>query len=463
MIKKHQRLFNSLMVLIDAAVLSFAYMFVLKQGEGTKEMGLLGLSLYHDLIWVVPIVLASFYLLEIYSPMRSKTFSYEALFIVRAFFVGIAAIYLVLFITGKFEGYQQFLVAYGLMGFCLIILERYIIRKSLRVLRGRGYNLKHLLIIGAGPIGSAFAEKILLNREFGYNIIGFLDDDPRKHGTKVHGFPVFAGTDGLHEILVEKCVDEIIIALPLRAHERYEEIVDACEREGTRVRIIPDFYGFATVNSRIDEMDGIPLINIRSIPLDDPLKRFVKRGLDIIFSLTAIIVTSPAMLAIAAGVKLSSPGPVLFRQERIGLNNRPFNMLKFRSMRMIDDVTAATRWTTADDPRKTSFGSFIRKTSLDELPQFFNVLLGEMSIVGPRPERPFFVNQFKKKVPKYMVKHQVKPGITGLAQVNGWRGDTSIEKRIECDIYYIENWNLFLDIKIMIRTMFIGLVNRNAY
>jgi Undecaprenyl-phosphate glucose phosphotransferase len=463
MIKKYQRFFNTILVLIDATMLSAAYMIACRRSAGVNQDGLFGSGLSIDLVWVVPMIIACFFIMDIYSPMRSKTFSTEAILIVRAHLVGIVVIYGILFITGRHIVSQEVLTIFGLLGLYLILVERFVIRKTLRVVRGRGYNLKHILVVGAGSTGSAFAEKVLGNREFGYNIIGFLDEDTRKHGTEVHGRPVLGGDNLLGELLAGKHVDEVIIALPVICHARYKGIVEACEKEGIRVRIIPNFEGYFPINPKIDELDGIPLLNIRSIPLDDPFKQLLKRCLDVLISLTALIFAGPIMLAIAVGVKLSSPGPIFFRQERVGLNNQPFNMLKFRSMRVFDDETAATCWTTANDPRKTRFGSFIRKTSLDELPQFLNVLLGDMSVVGPRPERPFFVDQFKQKVPKYMVKHQVKPGITGWAQVNGWRGDTSIERRIECDIYYIENWDVSLDLKIMCATVFKGLVNKNAY
>ncbi|MNJ56292.1 UDP-glucose:undecaprenyl-phosphate glucose-1-phosphate transferase [compost metagenome] len=205
------------------------------------------------------------------------------------------------------------------------------------------------------------------------------------------------------------------------------------------------------------------MINVRDIPLDMAANRLVKRAFDIVFSLFAIIITSPVMLFVVIGVKLTSPGPVIFKQERMGLNRRTFQMYKFRSMKVLPEGMADTGWTTENDPRRTKFGAFIRKTSIDELPQFFNVLAGHMSVVGPRPERPYFVDQFREEVPKYMVKHHVRPGITGWAQTHGLRGDTSIEERIQHDIFYIENWSMLLDIKIIIRTILHGFVNKNAY
>jgi Undecaprenyl-phosphate glucose phosphotransferase len=342
-------------------------------------------------------------------------------------------------------------------------MERFIIRRTLHYFRKKGFNQKHMLIIGAGPVGIEFARKVLNHRDFGYNVIGYLDDDQSKWTNYIKGKPVLGGCDTLARLLDERSIDEVVVALPLKAFKKYGNIVDDCEKAGVRIHIIPDYNQFLSGSPHFEEFDGIPLLNVRRIPLDDPFNRFLKRVFDIMVSAVAIILTGPVMICIAIGIKLTSPGQVFFRQERVGLNNRPFDMLKFRSMRVDNDTVASTTWTTADDPRKTKFGSFLRKTSLDELPQFFNVLFGSMSVVGPRPERPFFVEQFKQSIPKYMVKHQVKPGITGWAQVQGWRGDTSIEKRIECDLYYIENWDPLFDLKIMFLTVFKGLVNKNAY
>lgn len=234
-----------------------------------------------------------------------------------------------------------------------------------------------------------------------------------------------------------------------------------CEKAGVRTLIIPDFFDYLPARPHFDNFAGMPMINVRDIPLDIAVNRLMKRTFDILFSLTAILLTSPVMLVVAVGVWLTSAGPVIFKQERVGLNRRNFMMFKFRSMKVIPEGTMDTGWSTKNDPRRTAFGTFIRRTSLDELPQFFNVLLGHMSVVGPRPERPYYVNQFRDEIPKYMIKHHVRPGITGLAQSKGLRGDTSIEDRIEQDIFYIENWSLLFDIKIIWETIRKGL--KNAY
>lgn len=236
-----------------------------------------------------------------------------------------------------------------------------------------------------------------------------------------------------------------------------------CEKSGVHTKLVPDYYNIIPTRPYTEDILGLPVINIRYVPLSNAFPAMIKRLLDIIGSLVCIAVFSPVMLLFAILIRTTSPGPVIFRQERVGLHNKPFMMYKFRSMVVQDNRTEKKKWTTRDDPRVTRVGRFMRKTSIDELPQLFNVLRGDMSLVGPRPERPYFVEKFQEEIPRYMVKHQVRPGMTGWAQVHGYRGDTSIRKRIDYDLYYIENWTLGLDVKILFLTVFRGFVNKNAY
>lgn len=262
------------------------------------------------------------------------------------------------------------------------------------------------------------------------------------------------GYDRMDASLEDPAIEEVVIALDAADMDRIPEVLSACDKHGTRVTMVPFYNDYLPARPTIDVLDDCKLINIRQTPFDNLANAAVKRLFDIVGSLVLIVLTSPVMLAVAIGVKLSSPGPVLFKQERIGLNKRPFMMYKFRSMRV--NAEASTAWSTNSDPRKTRFGSLIRKFSLDELPQFFNVLKGDMSLVGPRPEIPFHVEHFKEEIPRYLVRQQVRPGCTGWAQVNGLRGDTDIAERIRYDIWYIENWTVALDIKIIFRTVFGG-------
>lgn len=448
---------------LDALSLLFAYIIAVFFELSGTESTLFGFKYVIGPFWMVPLLLLVYYFMDVYLPMRSRMYRKEVLIIIRAHLAGMVTICSVLFLNKQLEYSRGVAILFAGFGLFFLLLERYAVRRALRYLRQIGYNQKHILIVGTGPMGLEFARKVRVHRDFGYNVVGFLDDDEAKRDSSIMGKPVLGGCAMLPELLENGSVDEVVVALPLSDYTKHDDIVDECEKGGVRTRIIADYDNIHPGNPKIDYFDGIPLLNVRKVPLDDPFNKFAKRLFDIFVSAAAILITGPVMICIAIGIKLTSPGPVFFRQERVGLNNRPFDMLKFRSMRFADTATAETTWTTADDPRKTRFGTFLRRTSLDELPQFFNVLFGSMSVVGPRPERPFFVVQFKEEIPKYMVKHQVKPGITGWAQVNGWRGDTSIRKRIECDIYYIENWDLLFDLKIMFLTVFTGLVNKNAY
>lgn len=463
MIKKHQRFLNIMQVSLDALSLLMAYTGSILLKLSWDKLNPADYKYIVGPLWMVPVLLVTYYFMDVYSPMRSRMYRKEVLIITRAHFAGIFLVFSVLFLHKSQEFSREVALLFAAFGLLFVLLERYVIRSTLRNLREKGYNQKHMLIIGAGPVGMEFARKVRAHRDFGYKVVGFLDDDEAKQDNSVVGKPVMGGCAILPQLLENHAFDEVVVALPLNAFAKYAGIVDECEKAGVRIRIIPDYNNFFPGRPKIEDFDGIPLLNVRMIPLDDPFNRFVKRVFDISVSALAILITAPVMIFIALGIKLTSPGPEFFRQQRVGLNNRPFDMLKFRTMRVATDNSAATVWTTVNDPRKTKLGNFLRKTSLDELPQFFNVLFGSMSVVGPRPERPFFVDKFKHSIPKYMVKHQVKPGITGWAQVKGWRGDTSIEKRIDCDIYYIENWDLLFDIKIMFMTVLKGLINKNAY
>ena len=296
----------------------------------------------------------------------------------------------------------------------------------------------------------------------GYNIRGILADNvPR--GTEYKKVRVLGRIDNLEIVLPENKLDEIVITLGLAEYHKLERIVKMCEKSGVHTKFIPDYNNVIPTKPYTEDLQGLPVINIRRVPLSDPLNKWMKRGVDIFGAIVAIILFSPVMIVTAIMIKKTSPGPLIFSQERVGLQNRPFKMYKFRSMIVQDEKKEKKGWTTKDDPRVTTVGRFIRKTSIDELPQLFNVLRGDMSLVGPRPERPQFVEKFKEEIPRYMIKHQVRPGLTGWAQVNGYRGDTSIKKRIEHDLYYIENWTLGFDFKIIFLTFFKGFINKNAY
>ena len=345
---------------------------------------------------------------------------------------------------------RQMMFLYFVLSVGTMSVKRFVMRQVLWRLRANGYNLKHVVIIGSGKLARRYLEKIRDEITMGYHPLGYIAEKEMPD----FDIPWLGDYDRLEAVLEKRKPDEVISAVDHHEYGWTPQIIAACDKTGCKLSVIPIYAEYMSGNQQLDDLDGIPLLNVRKIPLDNLANAFLKRSLDILLSALILIVFSPLMLFCAIGVKLSSPGPIIFAQTRIGRNKKPFMMYKFRSMRVNDSQD--TGWSSNQDSRKTRFGSFIRKYSLDEFPQFWNVLKGDMSLVGPRPEVPFYVDQFKEEVPRYMLKHLVRPGITGWAQVNGLRGDTSIPKRIRCDIYYIENWSLWFDLKILFVTVFGG-------
>lgn len=343
-----------------------------------------------------------------------------------------------------------------------LLSYRLAIRMTLAQLHATGWGTRKIAIIGAGELAARLVKVLCNENIFGYKPIAIYDDEKGRIGSRVENIPV-KGTinDLLTSDSIEKEYDEVYIALPLGSEQRIKEILNSLADSSLTVKFIPDFFSFDLLHSHFTEIAGIHILSVYDSPLNNPGNALLKRFEDIVLSSIILILISPLLIAIAFGVKLSSPGPVFYKQVRVGWNGKNFNMLKFRSM-PVDTETSQVRWGGAKDKVTTKFGSFIRRTSLDELPQFFNVLVGNMSIVGPRPERDIFVEEFRKKIPRYMQKHMVKAGITGWAQVHGWRGDTSLEKRIEYDLHYIDNWSFWMDIKIILLTIVVGFSDSNA-
>ncbi len=317
-----------------------------------------------------------------------------------------------------------------------------------------GIGLRRILIAGAGDLGRMVADKILEHRELGYQILGFVDDRAGGDHLGYRGLPLLGRLSEAAEIVRREKIDHLFVALPLDEHMKLLDLVESTSREGVDVRVVPDLLQFIALRARLDDLDGVPVINLNDVPLQG-LNAGVKRVIDIGISASALLLMTVPGMIIAWLIKRESHGPVFYDQERMGLDGKRFVVYKFRTMPM-DAEAEGPVWADQDDPRATRMGRWLRKRDLDEWPQFWNVLKGEMSIVGPRPERPFFVEQFKQRIPQYMLRHKVKSGITGWAQVNGWRGNTSLEKRIEYDLYYIENWSVSLDLKIMALTLIRG-------
>ncbi|BFT75355.1 undecaprenyl-phosphate glucose phosphotransferase [Paenibacillus sp. P36] len=425
------------------------------------------LPIKHYLMWSVSYALIAIfisYMINFYTPKRKKQFSFEVFKIIQVHVFSLLLLLSLLFILKEVDVSRSYLLLFLVNNILVISFYRYMIKISLKRVRQKGYNKQFILILGAGSLGRQFYTKLRQHPELGYEVVGFLDDYQEKHEIPYQNYkPIIGKIDDLESILNDTIVDEVIIALPLDAHRKFGHIINVCEKIGVKTLIIPDFYDFLPSRPYFDNFAEMPLINVRDIPLDEFRNRLFKRAFDILFASAAIVLTAPVMLASVIAIKLTSPGPIIFKQERVGLNRRNFMMYKFRSMNVLSESASNTEWTVENDPRRTKVGTILRKTSLDELPQFFNVLFGHMSVVGPRPERPYFVEQFKEEVPKYMVKHHIRPGITGWAQSNGLRGDTSIEERIKHDIFYIENWTFLFDIKIIWRTIINGFINKNAY
>lgn len=343
-------------------------------------------------------------------------------------------------------------ILFWLFSSLFVIIKRLVLWAVLHHYRSLGYNQKHVAIVGNGHLARQYLNNIKASPQLGITVEGYVSKVERPELGRCLG-----SYEDLEKILEEQLIDELVVALEPHETQFMKPVLAAADKEGVRLSLIPFYNDYFPSHPTIDVIGQTKLINMRATPLDNIGWAMVKRAMDIAGSLVLILLSSPVMLGAAIGVKLSSPGPVLFKQERVGKDKKPFTMWKFRSMRVNADE--ATGWSTDNDPRKTKFGSFIRKTSIDELPQFFNVLFGDMSLIGPRPEVPFHVQHFKEEIPLYLVRQQVRPGITGWAQVNGLRGDTSIEDRVEHDIWYIENWSLGLDIRILFRTAFGGMVN----
>ena len=320
-----------------------------------------------------------------------------------------------------------------------------------------GIGLKRILIAGSGDLGRMVADRILQHRELGYQVVGFIDDRAGGDHIGYRGLPLLGTLADVAEIARRERIDHLYVALPLEEHAKLLDLVEITSREFIDVKLVPDLLQFITLRARLEDLDGLPIINVNDVPLQG-FNAWLKRAIDVVLSAAALLVLAVPAALIALAVKLTSPGPVFYRQERMGLDGKAFSVYKFRSMYADAEDTSGPVWARDNDPRTTPIGRWLRRFDLDELPQFWNVLSGDMSIVGPRPERPFFVEQFKHRIPQYMLRHKVKAGITGWAQVNGWRGNTSLEKRIEFDLYYIENWSVGLDIKIMWLTLFRGMV-----
>lgn len=469
MIRQSQSFLFQLYAIVDVLCMQVAFVLSwwLKFASGwiENDPSLTFLTYWqYSLIYALIAVGVGFFLGLYTSSKRKKRFAFELFKVLQVHFISMLFLLSFLYILKEMHISRDFLVIFLVSNMATISIYRYILKKSLRFLREKGFNKQFVLILGAGSLGRRFYDNLEQYPDLGFEVVGFLDDHVTEHEEKYQYMkPILGKVDDLEQILEREIIDEVIIALPLTAHHRFGQLINICDKAGVKTLIIPDYFDVLPARPYFDHFAGIPLINVRDVPLDEMRNRFLKRSFDIVFSIIVLVITAPLLALIALGVKLTSPGPIIFKQERLGRNRRPFLMYKFRTMKVMKQSESDTGWTVEDDPRTTRFGALLRRTSLDELPQFFNVLKGDMSVVGPRPERPYFTEIFKEEIPRYMVKHHIRPGITGWAQSNGLRGDTSIEQRIQHDLFYIENWTFLFDIKIILRTILRGFINKNAY
>ena len=436
---------------MDAGIIGAAYFFSwylrFKSGFFVQDVGVLPAKTYFSALFlIIPGYLLLYSIFQLYMPRRVKSYRKELMDIIRANGIGFMIFILVLYFIKQEHFSRQMLCIFFFINISLEFASRYLIRTILWKMRKQGLNQKHILMIGESQMAEQYMDRLRENPKWGYQVFAHLKDEEK-----------------LERILEGNELDEVVIALRAEDYGKLERIVDVCEKAGVHTKMIPDFGNVISTRPYIEDVQGIPVIHVRRVPLNIMRNRAAKRAVDLIGATVAIILFSPVMLLTVLVVALTEEGSVIYRQERVGLHNQVFYMYKFRSMIMQDEEKEKAEWSTRNDPRITPVGKLIRRTSIDELPQLFNVLKGEMSLVGPRPERPQFVQKFRDEIPRYMVKHQVRPGMTGWAQINGYRGNTSIEKRIEYDLYYIENWTVGLDIKILFLTIFKGFINKNAY
>jgi Undecaprenyl-phosphate glucose phosphotransferase len=478
MVRRYNRLLITFYILSDVALAAWA--FILAYGI-RFESGLIPVTrgyppieqYFNVLPFVVLSVPFAFQVQGVYRLRRgrSRVDDFFAIFIgsVLAVVFGlVATLYYQAYyapVTARIDGaYEVSRIVWAIF-LGLNIIFTYASREAIREILERrwraGIGLKRVLIAGASDLGRMVADRLLRNREFGYQVVGFLDDRAGGDHIGYRGLPMLGRLDEVADVATRERIDHLYVALPLAEHAKLLDLMGAASREVLDVKVVPDLLQFIALRARLDDLDGLPVININDVPLQG-FNSWLKRSIDIVLSASALIVLAVPLAAIALLIKWTSEGDVFYAQERMGLDGHAFTVYKFRSMHDGAEETSGPVWARDDDPRTTQVGRWLRRFDLDELPQFWNVLTGAMSIVGPRPERPFFVEQFRHRIPQYMLRHKVKAGITGWAQINGWRGNTSLEKRIECDLYYIENWSVRLDLKIMCLTVLRAVRQRNA-
>ncbi|MEW6407152.1 MAG: undecaprenyl-phosphate glucose phosphotransferase [Patescibacteria group bacterium] len=465
MLKKHAQFFKGILFLSDIAVIIASWVLayylrfytnLIPADKGISEFG----QFFNLLVVLVPIYILVFRYIGLYRPMRSTLRAQEFRRILNGSFLSLLIFIAFIYLFREYKYSRVVFFYFFIINVLLLSLIRFGLRSFLIFLRKKGGNLRHVLIIGSGELAEEFVNRLLDHPEFGFKVIGFIANKQEKLGTKIKNIPVLGLYKDIKNIKFND-IDQVVLALASDELRLTKPILESLKQEMVEIKLVPDLSPYFTLRKSVDELDGMPIINLRESPIYG-WNELIKRFTDLIFSFILILILSPLMAIIAIFIKLTSPGPIFFTQDRMGLDGRVFKIIKFRSMKVgAEDITGPIR-ATENDSRRTKIGVFLRKYSLDELPQFFNVLFGEMSLVGPRPERPILMEKFKKEIPEYMLRHKVKAGITGWAQINGLRGNTPIDQRTKYDLYYIEHWTLLFDLQIILRSMPF-LTKKNAY
>jgi Undecaprenyl-phosphate glucose phosphotransferase len=466
MLKRHSQFIESLMLLADLLVISISwlgsYYFRFYWGPVQVYRDIPDIRPYLLLLGLIVVVWGiAFKAFGLYRPKRISSRLAEVGDIAKACTLAVLILIAATFFLRQFEFSRVVIACFWVFSIVSVSLVRSSFRELLRFTRRSGYNLRHVLIVGEEALARTVAEKIRARPELGFRIRGLLVGDPNMVGQQVDGLNALGTYEQAGELAEALSIDRVFIAIPLEAYGRMEAILRSLEDGTAAVNAVPDLHQYVTLRGGVEEFGGLPLISLQDSP-HHGWNQVGKRVMDIVLSSITLVITGPMLLLLAAIIKCTSPGPVLYRQERMGLDGRTFHMLKFRSMRHDAEEETGPVWAARHDERRTGVGALLRRTSLDELPQLVNVLKGEMSLVGPRPERPVFIEEFRKRIPRYMLRHKVKAGITGWAQINGWRGDTSLEKRLECDLFYIENWSLLFDLRILWLSFVKGFIHKNA-
>jgi len=467
MLRKHAQFFNSLFFISDLLILSLAWIlsYFLRFHVLPIRPRLLTPSLMIYVEFLLPLwVIWSFtsYRFGLYRSRRTEHFLNEVFDIVKSLIFAFVVLIATIYLLRKFEFSRLAFLYFLEFGFLGLISMRYFARRTLMMLRSKGYNQRFALIAGTGELGQKLLEQIEINPDFGIQVFGFLGPQAEEVGKKIKNIPVLGVYEDLDKIIGEKKVDIFFVALPIHEYHYFEDLIRKVNGDLSEIKVVPGSYEFIGLRGGIDALGDLPMLSLQGSPLHG-WDRVFKRTFDLLLGILILVILSPILLAISFLIRLTSEGPILYQQRRVGFDGRLFQIFKFRTMKKDAEKETGPVWAKENDSRRTKIGAFLRKTSLDELPQLFNVVKGEMSLVGPRPERPHFVEAFRNRIPRYMLRHKIKAGMTGWAQVNGLRGNTSLEKRIEHDLYYIQNWSIGLDVKILLMTIWKGFFSKSAY